>query len=105
MSKPPGVRSDDDAAGRAVNRLELSFRAMRDGKLAGIPPNGQAEFPGKPTEVVPLGDMGTLVKATLDDVIFEDGEVVGPDHTRLYQIAADRVNAERDLATFRRKTR
>lgn len=90
-----------DAAGHHLNASTYSFLSIRNKGLenAGIAPGAQKlhEFSSAPV-VHPAGSaFGPFVRATLDSVLFDDGEVVGPDTLGFFRQATTRIAAARDL--------
>jgi len=85
----------EDASGRGVNSKQLYLLDLRNQRSAGIAPGAQRSTN---TALQVMAGVGPIVRALLDAVLFQDGEMVGPDKTQTFESVVARISAERDLS-------
>ena len=83
------------AEGGTVTRRVFGLLARRDGKPSGIAPGGVEIFSGA-AQVRPVGASPSR-SVTLDAVLFETGELAGPDLSNTYEALQVRLRAEDDI--------
>jgi hypothetical protein len=87
-----------NSPGPSISRVTLSFLAVRNGNDAAGISAGSRRQASRPEEVVGrTGVPGVPVAVILDAVIFDDGEVVGPDSTKTFERVTTRIKAEQDI--------
>lgn len=86
-----------DARGNGTVEINLRFLALRGGQSnAGIAPGAQAQHsPGPSQGKAP--STGPAETASLDAVLFSDGEFVGPDRSRSFKAISATIYGEQDL--------
>jgi hypothetical protein len=91
----------EGASGNGPAYVQLSLRALRiQPETAGIEPGSVRPFSTPATVMRGPGQTtdSTYTRVRLDAVLFEDGELVGPDTVRSFESMTQRINAERHLA-------
>jgi hypothetical protein len=90
----------EDSEGRRTIKISLSFLGMGNDRPVGIPPGAQDVSSAPDVRRPPSGTgtpNGGVVKATLDAVLFDDGEIVGADSHDTFGRATSVISAARDL--------
>jgi len=90
------------ANGQLINRTSLLLLTLRNGQSKAIPPGGERRADpndGSSGGLEVMGPSGpsTLTRISLDSVIFDDGEFVGPDIAGAFENVSARIAAETDL--------
>jgi hypothetical protein len=92
------LRLEDESHRGVVHRM-LGLRALRDGRSAGIPPGSSQPFaPQTDIRFPDQTDAGSFVSATLDAVLFSDGEFAGPDRSKAFDDIVATIAGEQHVA-------
>jgi hypothetical protein len=87
-----------NSTGPSINRITLSFLAIRNGNdAAGIAPGSQKAVSSTLDAIGRPGVSGPALAVILDAVIFADGEVVGPANTKTFEQITTKLKAEQDI--------
>jgi hypothetical protein len=77
--------------------IKLSLLGLRNGDANAILRPGEQRSSSFSSQVRPSRPVGPLKRVFLDAVLFEDGEVAGPDRSNTFDTLAAQLKAERDL--------